>query len=583
MTRPSFYRLGALVVFAVWLAASNVALAHADAPPAQTVVLAATADPFLPLAEEIARAEGLTLVHHIEDALAREPTFLLWVVSPAKLSDRAIIAFALALRDARATVSVGIIAGTTQEQARALWQRAQLVHGARVFAVNAQYPTAGVEQGRIRAFDTDGATDQPLTHGALIAALQNADYLTFTGHGGNSFLRLDETTRFESADVPALPPLVIATASCSTFRLWNANSLALAFAERGAAAYVGFAYSPNEGFLLGEFSGLPFRYTWRDFPIGHVVAIQNLGARRGFAQFPYLFLLGDPRLALQTTPPYRLTDDRQEGDARVLTFAGAPAGIMPIRVPGGAAYDFVEVAGIGAAGDGDWFYNSRVQAANIGGDKFVLVAHPGGEVTLRLQRAAPVLWYALDALRDAMDTALFWLVQDGVLLLAGGILVGLMVAWRLWREPATRAYLPMAAVIGLGFALLCALYAHLHLADVAITEKPVGLNAGSRVGIGALIGGAAFLYLTAHSRRGRIIALGVAALPLVIGAVFLIGAVLFINVYAARETGSGIYNYALAQISFIAAAFQTILLAGGFELTRRWRARKHWRGKRRCG
>jgi hypothetical protein len=92
------------------------------------------------------------------------------------------------------------------------------------------------------------------------------------------------------------------TASCNTVRLWNEDSIALRFVDQGAAANSGFVYSPNEGYLIGEFDGLSFRYTWPDFPIGHVIQAQNRSTLQGFAQFPYQHLLGGPQIALQTEP-----------------------------------------------------------------------------------------------------------------------------------------------------------------------------------------------------------------------------------------------------------------------------------------
>jgi hypothetical protein len=44
-------------------------------------------------------------------------------------------------------------------------------------------------------------------------------------------------------------------------RLNAARSMALAAVAKGAAAFAGFLFSPIEGYLIGEFDGLPFRYT----------------------------------------------------------------------------------------------------------------------------------------------------------------------------------------------------------------------------------------------------------------------------------------------------------------------------------
>jgi hypothetical protein len=97
----------------------------------------------------------------------------------------------------------------------------------------------------------------------------------------------------------------VGTGSCQTLRPWKEGSIARSFIDRGAAAYSGFVFSPNGGYLVGEFDGLPYRYTWPDFPIGHAVQVQNRGTLQGFARFAYQFLLGDPRTALPPEPPYR--------------------------------------------------------------------------------------------------------------------------------------------------------------------------------------------------------------------------------------------------------------------------------------
>ncbi len=101
-----------------------------------------------------------------------------------------------------------------------------------------------------------------MTKTGFIKVLQSADYLTFTGHGSSRSLNLDENIRLTAADVPSLDSVVISTGSCQTVRPWNADSIARRFVDQGAAAYAGFVFSPNEGFLIGEFDGLPFRYTW---------------------------------------------------------------------------------------------------------------------------------------------------------------------------------------------------------------------------------------------------------------------------------------------------------------------------------
>jgi hypothetical protein len=314
----------------------------------RTVVLADPGDVYYPLAQEIARAEGLELYPTLDAALAADPVFLLWVVSPAGLSDAALMTFARGLQAHPSAVSTGIISGQSLASARALWQRADQVGGEYLVSASAANPDAHIAP---QITETQGAhlSQSALTYPNLLGALQRADYMTFTGHGGTGYLRLDAHTTLRPADVPALHAAVVASGSCNSFRPWEPDSIALAFVERGAAAYAGFAYSPNEGFLFGEFGGLPFRYTWPDFPIGQVVQIQNRGALQGFASLPYYFLLGDPRIALASAPAYRLVASHETRGVYSIDYADAPAGLIPVRVDGGARYPFVRIPGVGAA------------------------------------------------------------------------------------------------------------------------------------------------------------------------------------------------------------------------------------------
>ncbi|NIQ59356.1 MAG: hypothetical protein GWN71_40220, partial [Gammaproteobacteria bacterium] len=117
----------------------------------------------------------------------------------------------------------------------------------------------------------------PLTPETFRAALDRSGYVTFAGHGGPGYLRLDDETTVRAGDLPALSGAVVTTAACNTFRPWSDGSIATAFVDRGAMAYAGFAYSPVAGYLLGVYEGLPLRHSWPDFPIGRIVRVQALG------------------------------------------------------------------------------------------------------------------------------------------------------------------------------------------------------------------------------------------------------------------------------------------------------------------
>jgi hypothetical protein len=546
--------------------------ARAQTPRAATaVVLANPADAYYALAEEIARVDGLPLVHSLDEALAQDPIFLLWVVSPSHLSDEAMVGFGLALRDHPTAISAGLISGATQEDARALWLRADQVRGEQVVVANAANPSGRIEAG-ITVFGPEGTLAYPLTQATLVQSLRQADYLTFTGHGGSGYLGLGEYRTLRAADVPPLKPAVIATGSCNTFRLWDQASIALAFVDQGAAAYAGFAYSPIEGYLIGEFDGLPFRYTWPGVPVGHVVQVQNRGVLQGFSHLPTYFLLGDPRMALQSKAPTRLVENQAWDGTLSLTYADAPPGILPLLIPGGAGYAFVEVRGVTAAWEGDAFYNARLQMADVRDDKVLLVAHDGGTVRVNLRQRPPLLWIMGDAVLDALDDVLLYRPQTGgamVALVAGGLaLLGAAWAWRKTRPPAR--HLLLALLTGLGFSALHSLYALLRLGRVTVISKPVALEPLALLGTFLLGGCGAALFLSARSWRGRVVGVGVASFGAWTPAVLSLGIMAVSNLAFFRpELGTSLYNYALGLLPLIAFGLEILLFGLVFSLLAR--------------
>ncbi len=533
------------------------------------VILADPADPYHALAREIAAKEGLPLVDSLDDALAREPVFLLWVVSPDRLSDEALVEFGQAMLRRESAVSTGIITGRTPEQARALWHRAAEARGERMVAANAANPAGHIEAG-IVASDGDR---QPLTKTGFLQSLARADYFTYTGHGSQSALYLQEGVAVRASDLPALGPVVVATGSCNTFRPWEQDSIALAFVDRGAAAYAGFAYSPNEGYLLGEFEGLPLRYTWPEFPIGHAVQAQNRGTLAGFAAFPYYFLLGDPRLALHSEAPYRLAEDRTAGSERILRYAGAPEGVIPVRLPGGARYSFVEIEGVTASWQDEPFYNDRLQMVDIGLDKFLLFEHPGGDFVLHLRTRPSWAWVAGDVLLDSLDNTLLYLQDHGgalIMIVAGGLalLLVLFLVLRGSKRVGFRS-LALAALLGLVAAVLHVLYALARLDAVTITAKNVAFGALSPASTFLLVTSGAFFYLRARSWWGRAVGLAVATLPALAPAVLLFPILAVADeLLIGGRLGTGLWNTHMAWQPLISVPMLGLALAAGLVLLR---------------
>lgn len=540
-----------------WLAGTVLfPRAASAAPPPQAscplVVLSDTTDPYYPLAQEIAAAEKAPLFNDPASALACRPVFLLWVASPGHLSDEVMVAFGRAVMDQPSAVSSGLITGSNTESARALWRRRELANNRRLFAANAPNPAAHIPTGRLREITAGTSTDHPLSKNSLAEALQSAGYLTFTGHGASRYLRLDGDTQFSPGDVPDLNAVVVSTGSCESVKPWRQDSIALAFIDRGAAAYAGFVFSPNEGYLMGEFDGLPFRYTWPEFPIGHVVQAQVHGTLQGFARFPYHLLLGDPRINLQAEPAYRLVDEQRQGGLRTLTYSGLPTGVVPIRVTGGAGDHFVEAVGITAASDSDPFYNSDLQMVNIGADKYLLLQHPGGSLTLHLRSCAPNFWLAKDVILDSLDHTFLFSPQSGGDFIALAFSV-IPLTWSirlLVKKRAGRRAFYSALFFGLAAAALCAAYAYFRLDHLTIISKTVVFSPPGLAAAFLLSACSALIYTCARRFIEKAAALLVVTFlswaPTLFGLLVLAG----INwLYSRSQIGAGVYNYSLGLVS----------------------------------
>lgn len=532
-----------------------------------TIVLSDPGDPYYTLAEEIALAEQLPLAHSLDEALAQEPVVVLWVVSPAHLSDQAMVELGKEMARRSSGVSIGIISGSSLADARALWRRASEVEGGHLVAATASNPAGNIEAG-ITTIAGGERSVQSLTLANLIASLREADYLTFTGHGGSSYLALAEGMPLRAGSLPALPPVVVATGSCNTFRPWEDNSIALAFTDRGAAAYAGFVYSPNDGFLFAAYDGLPFRFTWPEFPIGHVVQVQNRGTLQGFAGIPYYLLLGDPRITMQVGPPYHLIAAQSSQSTMDLSYSDAPAGVIPVRVARGADYGFVEIPGVSAAWDQDPFYNSRLQMANLGGDKYVLFEHAGGDFSLHLRDRPPWLWLVGDVVLDALDHTLLFR-QEGygdLAMVVAGALALLPVALLLLRKKASPRMLPPAILIGLVFAVLYGLYALLRLEHLTITSKAVVFHPLGLLGTLLLVTCGAFLFLNARSWRGRLVAVLIAQIWTLVMVVFSLGVVLMFNAQFVQRLGVALWDQSLALQPLLALLLGSLVLGLSFVL-----------------
>ncbi len=573
--RPFFIALTLLAALALVAAPIAGAQTPADADAyTPVVVLGDPQDAYWPLAGEIAQAEGAPLAASIAEALQHAPIHLLWVISPGSLSDEALVSVVGVALRAYGAVSLGVISGATLDSARALWQRRADYQGNHLAVVPREERIELYRAGEL-------AETWPLAGEALAAALPLADYVSYQGHGTRSMWHLAEDDEFTADRVPDLPPLVVNAGSCQTFRLWSEGSIALSFADHGAAAYAGFPHSPM-GFLMGEPKGYPWQRTWPEFPIGHVVQVQNRGLMQGLAAWPYYLLLGDPRQALQTEAPYRVAGDTVENGVRVVTLADAPAGVLPVRIPDGATYGYVRVAGVGVAWRGDPFYDADVQMADIGADKFLLLAQDGGDVVIRLS-ARPSLGVRLtEPLVDALDhTALVFHAVGNreINFILLGIAI-LLMGWRLWRRREHwRADLVAALLAALALTIFRGVYAVARQPRLAWLYEGYLRTMGVEFQVNALylvIGlvvstSGCWLYLGARRIWGKLIGGALALMPTVFMAPFLLANMLLLNTLASQKYGLPLYGYSLGLMTAITLALEALVLGGVLWLARRRR------------
>ncbi|MBZ5500074.1 MAG: hypothetical protein LAP85_27065 [Acidobacteriia bacterium] len=537
-----------------------------DQPRRPLVVLADPADPYYQLGIEIARNEKADLVPSIDQACALEPDYLIWVVSPAHLSDRALVDYGRAVQQ-RGTLALGFISGSTVERARELWTRRPPRGPLGVIvAEGAMASRPGLPTLRI-----GGHAELPpelLSRETFGRSLRDADYVTYNGHGGAEYFRFDERQLFVGADIPPLPPLVISAFSCNTFRLWQDRSIALAFVDRGAAAYAGFSYSPMPGCAMDE--GFPFRRTWPGFPIGRVVQLQARAAMLATSRFPIFHLLGDPRLALGSSPSYEIIVDREQDGDRQIEFAPLAPGAIPIRIDGGARYEVADVPGVSRVSARDGFYNGRLQMLDVGADKYLLVQHPGGPLTIRLTNrdagTARVLLKALDL---------------GLVVYAGGdrvtpMLIGLLgafgILWLAFRKAASARILVTSLIVGSVFGCAHLTYAVLRMGRVDVISSPPAWTWWPAAVTLVLVALGSAVFLNARRQRPTTlaVAVAVATLPLAGPALLWLGSAFAFNFMLQDRIGAPLYNYALGTLYLLAAGMFGAAFVVGCIVARRF-------------
>lgn len=546
------------------LAPGRAAAAPPNAFPAGTAILSDSADAYYTLALEMARLEGIPLVHSLDELFEIEPEHVLWVLSPGAFGDSILTRFGMAMGKRELPASWGIITGSTIGLARELYRRS--------FSFTGDLAHVDAHEDAILIRQDGTEESMSLDVESLSRALTGTEYLVFSGHGGSRYWRLEGDTLFGANEIPALPPVVVTTGACNTFKPWIDGSIALAFTDGGAVAYTGFLFSPAPYYLIGHPRGFPLRHTWPGFSAGLVTAIQNAGSMKGFAALPFYHLIGDPRLAFMTEPPYRLVRDWVSGDRRTLTFAGAPPGFVPVRINGGAAYGFVEIVGVSSAGEHDYFYNGRLQMMSVGEDLLLLFGHEGGDFTVRLRREPPPFRRAADAMIDAFDHAYIFLPSTNgttfLLIISACVLFGTI--WFTMRKGLRISGFREALAIGSSLALLKAIYALMRMDRISIVSYDCAFNPYFIVGAFVLAGSGALFFFNVRPKRWKAVSLLVATFPTWTIAGFWLAGIAYINLFGALpRLGTQLYRYSIGILPAIAFAAEIMILLSALLALRR--------------
>ncbi|MDY0020246.1 MAG: hypothetical protein RBT47_09610 [Anaerolineae bacterium] len=556
----------------------------ADGLPLRSlVVLAEPEDPYAVLADEIAQAEDAPRLNALEELEAVDAAYVVYVASPAWLTESKLLALSTLSVTTGRYPAVGIISGSTLEQARALWLRGAEVHAGKGFLGSGIDEPGKLAESTLWEMSAEPVAAQPLTKPGLLDALATADYFYWARHASPAHWYwyegeepvIDE--ELSGTDLPVLGPVVIHTPSCRSFLPWREDSIALAFTDHGAAAYLGHLYSPCcLGYFIGSLHTLPGYNTWPGVPMGVLAQIQNRASERPFATQPYFFMLGDPRIALQASAPYTITSDTLEGNCRVIRgtweSAAPEPGVLPLRIEGGAAYPFIRVTGVGAVADSDLFYNRAIQPLAVQGDKVVLILHANGPFEVVLRGSVPFLWRQVDTLRDAFEYT--WCtvapVADWLGVVPLLLLPGLAVVKRLRKKPL-RPYLP-ALGIGVGWAGIQLAFCLLRAGKVSVSPYLLRPTAGE---LGwAFVETAAFVLLglvwmmDARKLWGKVLGLGVCVAPTVVLLGFYTGFIALLNLFMSQKVPMGIWplNYTQVRLLAIVAIVEAVVALNAYWL-----------------
>ncbi len=489
-----------------------------------TVIVAQKTDPYYALAETIAKEEGLELFEEFTDILELRPKYVLLVASPDNLSAERLLGIGRVYKNQDYYPALGIISGSTLEKAEQLWARRDSAKA------NVAYIGGDVDilqhVFEPTIVDITGGVNRaiPLKRASLVEALRQADYFYYTRHTGprdwswnEEYGRWTEDDQLRAEHIPELKPVVIYSPTCRPFRPWVEDSIALAFVDKGAAAFIGYIDTPHSDVTMRHGLDVPGLSSWSEFPLGIVAQVQNRMATKFVFDSPQMFMLGDPRIHLSKDRPYRLSADAVMADGRrAIAGESDVNGILSVKIDGGAKYGFLSIDGLSSVSEGDLFYNHKLHTLDLGADKYILFPHDGGRFDITLAERAPWGWRWRDALRDAFDYAwvVMWLStyadsNPQTLLFALALFAAILVH-KVVRQKKPLASYSKILLFALAYALVRLVYYLLRMDAYSVSpnlvDYPAWRVALGSAGVFACVAGG--MMIMKDSQRGWVKALG---------------------------------------------------------------------------
>jgi hypothetical protein len=483
----------------------------------EVIILSDSIDAYFPLAVEISQKENLKIIQNIEDVQNHRPDYILWIISPANLTENRLVKCAQAQTE-NFNVPIGIISGKTIEDAKYLWDNKDYKPEG-VFSIFNGTNKSNLVKAKILKLNNEYTDTLILNKANLKESLLNSAYIQISLHGApRSWFDEHSKFSFEYNLLPDLQKSVIQSHTCNNFRPWIENSIALECINKGAIAFSGFIYSPISGTKIGEYDGLNFQYTWDDFTIGTVVQIQNNAANRTYAKFPHYFMLGDPRVSFNSKPPYSIIQDSVIGDKRIIKLSDAMIGFLPVKITNGSDYRFLKISNGISHSDNKIFFNNHIESLNLNDDKYILFENNNDIVTIEMKKYVPIIWKIKDTICGFIDSSIVS-HQYGDINIIIGLIFFIVLFVKLLRRKIVKTSLLKGFILSLLFAFLIGAVYFFRWSNISTTSKLIELNYVSFGFDWFLLFAGVTIYFNSKSTRGKILALLIPFSPIYLFAI----------------------------------------------------------------